>query len=156
MVIFIQLIDNSNSDTCEQIVTPPTLLNELQAEWAPLTDPVFQLTPTSFHVQASVHYEALGSPSISKGTFWEIYSTLLNQFRAIPPNSGFDEAFQLANIAASDEMELMQGVKELRNGDQIVGDHAFVETHAAEFSDSDDLEDDREQRDYAQFTDDEE
>jgi len=41
------------------------MFNDLQQEWALLNDPVFQLTPSSFHNQADTHYTSLGCPGIS-------------------------------------------------------------------------------------------
>lgn len=127
------------------------MLDELQNEWAPLTDPVFQLTPTAFHAPASFHYESMGGPAISSGTFWDIYSALLGRFRARPEpeRHSFDNAFRLANLAAGEVMELMQGVRELRNGDRVVGDHAFIENYAAVFTDDEDEDGEFE----AEFTD---
>jgi hypothetical protein len=76
------------------------IFDELQQEWAPLNDPVFQLTPTSFHSQANDHYTSLGRPSISRGTFWDIYNLLLACFRRGPVDLTLEEEFNLAKIGA--------------------------------------------------------
>ena len=58
------------------------MFDELQQEWAPLDDAVFQLTLPTFHKQEDTHYTSLGCPAISKGTLWSIYTSLLGCFRA--------------------------------------------------------------------------
>ncbi|KAM6489501.1 hypothetical protein JOM56_015058 [Amanita muscaria] len=135
-----------------QILVPPVLFDEMQHEWAPLDDPVFQCTPPTFHIQAEIHYTSIGSPAVSKGTFWDIYASLLASFRDTPEDPTLWVAFRLANLGADEEMELMPGFQELRNGDKIVGDAAFIQgDYAAEFDDSDD-----DLADYAKFSSDDE
>ncbi|KIL56954.1 hypothetical protein M378DRAFT_16621 [Amanita muscaria Koide BX008] len=73
-----------------QLIVPPEMFNELQQEWAPLDDAVFQLTPPGFHAQADAHYTSLGCPAVSRGTFWSVYSALLDRFR-----SGLEDSVSL-------------------------------------------------------------
>ncbi|GLB40063.1 hypothetical protein LshimejAT787_0705730 [Lyophyllum shimeji] len=142
-----------------QIMISSEIFDELQQEWAPLDDPVFQLTPASFHVQADAHYTSLGRPAISKGTFWDVYADLLGCFRAGPVDQTLEQDFNLANLGADWDMELIEGLKEVRAGDEAVGDGVVLGLDGsydeAEFTDSDgensELEDN-----YADFTDNEE
>ena len=83
------------------------MFDGLQREWAPLDDVVFQLTPPSFHAQANAHYASLGRPAVSRGTFWDIYTVLLNCFRTGPEDQTLERVFNLANLGADDEMELI-------------------------------------------------
>lgn len=118
------------------------MFDELQQEWAPLDDAVFQLTPPTFHIQANHHYTTLGCPPISKGTFWEVYAALLDCFRASSVDPTLQDAFCLANLGADDEMELIDGFQELRDLDDIIGDMAITGDYAAEFTDSGDSNED--------------
>jgi hypothetical protein len=103
------------------------MFDELQNEWAPLNDPVFQITPTSFHNQADTHYTALGHPGISRGTFWDIYKSLLACFRRGPVDATLEAEFVLANLGAEQDIALVSGFRDLRNGDEIVGDGVVLQ-----------------------------
>jgi hypothetical protein len=130
------------------------MFDEMQQEWAPLNDPVFQLTPMSFHIQITDHYTSLGCPTISRGTFWNIYKLLLVRFRRVSMDVTFKEEFDLANIGADQDMDLIPGLRQLRIGDEVVGDGVVLQEdyNEADFtSDTDDEEDV-----YADFTDNDE
>ena len=114
------------------------MFDELQQEWAPLDDAVFQLTLPTFHKQADTHYTSLGCPAISKGTLWSIYTSLLGCFRASSVDPTLQHAFHLANLGADDEVELISGLQELWNLDDIVGDMAVSGDYEADFTDSGD------------------
>ena len=118
------------------MIISPEIFDKLQQEWAPLDNVVFQLTPPTFNTQANAYYFSLGSPLVSKGTFWNIYCALLTCFRDGPPDPTLEHAFTLANQAADTEMELLYGLQELRNIDDIIGDGALFQDFAAEFTDS--------------------
>lgn len=119
-----------------QVIVSSDVFDELQHEWAPLDDPVFQVTPTSFHNQATDHYASLGCPAISPGTFWDTYKTLLACFRQNPVDLTFDEEFNLANLAVHDDVDLLQGLRQLQIGDEVVGDGVVLQEDydAAEFT----------------------
>lgn len=115
------------------------MFDELQQEWAPLDDPVFQLTPTSFHNQADNHYTSFGRPGISGGTFWEVYKLLLACFRSGEAvDRALEEEFNLANLGAEEDMALMSGLRQLRLGDEVVGDGVVLheDYEVADFTDS--------------------
>jgi hypothetical protein len=117
------------------------MFDDLQQEWAPLNDPVFQLTPSSFHNQADTHYTSLGRPGISRGTFWDVYKSLLACFRNGPTDKTLEEEFNLANLGAEqDDIELISGLQPLRIGDEIVGDGVVLQDdyYAADFTDEED------------------
>ena len=131
------------------------IFDEMQQEWAPLDDPVSKLTPTSFHNQANDHYNSLGRPAISRGTFWDIYKSLLTCFRQGHVDVTIEEQFNLANLGADQDMDLLPGLREMRIGGEVVGDGvAFQEeNYEAYFTDS---EEDEQGSYAADFTDNEE
>lgn len=118
------------------------MFDEMQQEWAPSDDPVFQLTPTSFHNQADGHYTSLGRPAVSRGTFWDIYKLLLACFRQSPTDLTLEKEFNLANLGANQsDMDLLPGLRGLRIGDEVVGDGVILQDNydEADFtSDEDD------------------
>ena len=114
------------------------MFDELQKEWAPLDDVVFQLTPPAFHEQATAHYQSLGEPPVSGGSFWDVYGALLSCFCETPIDPTLEPAFDLANRGADDEMELVAGLRDLQTIDDIIGEIAAVPVFEAEFSDSED------------------
>ena len=119
------------------------MFDGMQQEWAPLDDPVFQHTPTSFHNQANNYYASLGRPAISRGTFWDVYTLLLACFRQGHVDVTIEEQFNLANLGANQDMDLLPGLREMRMGDEVVGDGAALleDTDKADFtSDSEDEE----------------
>lgn len=119
------------------------MFDEIQQEWAPLDDPVFQLTPTSFHNQASDHYISLGQPAISRGTFWDVYKLLLACFRQGPVDANIEEEFNLSNLGADQDMHLLHGLRELRIGDDVVGDGVVLQEDydEADFTSDEEVED---------------
>ena len=117
------------------------IFDELQTEWAPLDDPVLQITPTSFHNQASNHYTALGRPGISSGTFWDVYKSLLACFRGGPVDATHEADFILANFGAEQNIALVSGLRHLRNDDEIVGDGVVLREDYNEADFTDDEED---------------
>ncbi|KAM6489625.1 hypothetical protein JOM56_014947 [Amanita muscaria] len=121
-----------------QIMISTELFDEMQQEWAPHDDPVFQLTPTSFHNQANNHYGSLGRPAVSRGTFWDIYNALLACFQQDPVNATLEEEFNLANLGADQGMDLLPGFRQLRLGDEVVGDGVVLHGayDEADFTDS--------------------
>ena len=120
------------------MIVSPEIFDELQKEWAPLDDAVFQLTPPTFHKQAMAHYQSLGEPPVSNGSFWDVYSRLLSRFRETPIDPTLEPAFGLANRGADDEMELIAGLRDLRTMDDIIGEMAAAPVFEADFSDSKD------------------
>lgn len=119
------------------------MFDGMQQEWAPLDDPVFQHTLTSFHNQANDYYASLGRPAISRGTFWDVYTLLLACFRQGHVDVTIEEQFNLANLGANQDMDLLPGLREMRMGDEVVGDGAALleDTDKADFtSDSEDEE----------------
>ena len=114
------------------------MFDNLQKEWAPLDDVVFQLTPPAFHEQATAHYRSLGEPPVSGGSFWDVYGALLSCFRETPIDPTLEPAFGLANLGADDEMELVARLRDLRTIDDIIGEIAAAPVFEAEFSDSED------------------
>jgi hypothetical protein len=129
------------------------LFDEMQQEWAPNDNPVFQLTPTSFHNQANNHYGSLGRPAVSRGTFWDIYKALLACFQQDPVNATLEEEFNLANLGADQGMDLLPGFRQLRLGDEVIGDGVVL--HGA-YDEADFTDSETEEPAYAaEFTDDE-
>ena len=134
------------------------MFNELQQEWAPVDDAVFQLTPPGFHAQADAHYTSLGRPAVSRGTLWSVYSALLDCFRSSPEDVSLQDAFHLANLGADDEMELITGLQELRKFDEVIGDIGnyeaeFTESEAEDINDDMEVDNDEHQSIYGDFTD---
>ena len=118
------------------------MFNAMQQEWAPLDDPVFQLTPTSFHNQANDHYISLGQPAISRGTFWDVYKLLLACFQQGPVDATIEDEFNLANLRADQDMDLLPGLWKLRIGDEVVGDGVVLQEDCFEagFTSDEELE----------------
>ena len=125
----------------------------MQQEWAPLDDPVFQPTPTSFHNQANDHYTSLGRPAISRGSFWEVYTSLLSCFRRDPADVTFEQEFNLANFGAEQDVDLLPGLRQLRIGDEVVGDGVVLQENYDEADFTSDTEDNDSEDAYADFTD---
>lgn len=130
------------------------MLNAMEKEWAPHDNPVFQLTPTSFHIQMEHHYTSLGHPAISRGTFWEIYQALLACFRQGPLDENLEQDFCLSNLGADQGMDLLPGLRALQIGDEVVGDGVVLQEDSAEGDFTSDSDEDS--YDAADFTEDEE
>lgn len=135
-----------------QIPVPAVLLDRLEQQYVPRDHSVFELTPPIFHERASAFYEAIGSPVITRDTFWRSYRQLLQCFvdvgQVINPDEPLENVL-IGNFGRIDrfykeEVALLEGMKELRQGGNVVGDQHDVEydtgsdpEYAAFTSDSD-------------------
>ncbi|KAG6818632.1 hypothetical protein H0H93_003299 [Arthromyces matolae] len=107
------------------VLVSPELFDEIEQEWAPPNDPVFQLVPTAFNTRASMLYSALGQPNVSSDTFWDVYKALLAAFREQPHDAQIESALLEANRGEEDEVPLLPGLRDLRPGDSVIGSHGF-------------------------------
>lgn len=101
-------------------------MDEFEAQWAPPNDPVFLLTPTPFDDQAQILYANLGSPPVSSNTFWEVYTNVLGAFRLVNSNVELDNVLSQPIDLAIDDVPLLEGLQDLPNGQDDVGDHGYV------------------------------
>ena len=113
--------------------------DQIERKWAPPDDPVFQLTPRSFHEQASAYYAAMDAPAVCRGTFWKIYSELLSCFHVADDIPNLEQEFYLANLVAEEEVELEEEHRPLRQGDNLVG-HTDVPFDIVDYADFTDEE----------------
>ncbi|KAJ7107132.1 hypothetical protein C8R44DRAFT_637746, partial [Mycena epipterygia] len=109
-----------------KVVVTPDLFDEMEATWASPDDPVFNLVPPSFHAQATELYTAMGNPEVTFNTFWIAYGQLLNAFETL----AVEEALVTDMEAADDHFEhapdLIAGQRELRNGDNVIGEWGYA------------------------------
>jgi hypothetical protein len=134
----------------------PSLLDDIEEIYAPPDHPVFKLVPDAFQAHAERYYEQMGDPVITSDTFWQIYQELLQKFKdhGIIDN---DIILILENhhahctaIHEEEPVPILPGLRNLRNGDNVVGAAAvvaapavpdssmlFVEPEAADFTDTD-------------------
>ncbi|KAJ7836779.1 hypothetical protein B0H14DRAFT_3460501 [Mycena olivaceomarginata] len=104
-----------------QVIIPPELFDEMQDQWAPLNDPVFELTPP-----------------VTSSSFWDVYCTILEWIVQVDKDltTGHDTAFLAP-------MELLPGQKELRQGDDVVAGYKYfggLAKHPQSEEDNDDEE----------------
>jgi len=109
-----------------KVVVTPKLFDKMEQEWAPPDDPVFRLVPPTFAEQATALYAAMGQPAVSSLTFWVVYVDLLAAFRALPSNPQMAEALLRADEGGEEDMELLPGLRELWNGDNVIGQHGYL------------------------------
>jgi hypothetical protein len=142
-----------------QVLVSHELFDEMEQKWAPPDDPVFELVPPLFNTQANAIYVLIGKPPVTSKSFWDVYSKLLQAFRTLPPDSAVTE-FLSGHVIRDDceEVPLLPGLKELRNGDRVVGAHGYHNTGGTPSDDDngDVIQEDEENfREFADFTPDE-
>lgn len=57
-----------------QIIVPDALIKDAEDQWAPHTDPIFDLIPVGCEEHISSVYAELGSPEINISSFWDVYN----------------------------------------------------------------------------------
>jgi hypothetical protein len=124
----------------------------MEARWAPRDNPVFQLVPPTFAQQAADLYSYMGKPAVSSLTFWAVYQGLLAEFHALPDDPRLLEAFFAADEGADDEVDVLAGLRELRHGDNVVGEHGYIHYGGPENPTGAD-EEDTDLREYVDFSD---
>ncbi|KAJ7150864.1 hypothetical protein C8R43DRAFT_951294 [Mycena crocata] len=146
-----------------KVLVTPALFDEMETTWAPADDPVFELTPHSFNMQASAIFLHMGSPEVDRDNFWMIYTDLLDGFKtmALYTDPAFHNLLANADDYFEVPMELIPDQQELRNGANVVGGALgydyFGGLAVPPAMDTIELdpEEDIDPREYAVFTDDE-
>lgn len=54
------------------------MLDEAEHQWAPCTDPIFELIPRECDKHISSVYAKLGSLGVNFSSFWDVYNQLCN------------------------------------------------------------------------------
>ncbi|KAJ7357893.1 hypothetical protein DFH08DRAFT_911633 [Mycena albidolilacea] len=121
-----------------KVIIPPELFDEMQDQWAPLNDPVFELTSPVFTRKICEIYESLGRPEVTSSSFWDVYCTILEWIVQVDEDltTGHDTAFLAP-------MELLPGQKELHQGDDVVAGYKYfggLAKHPQSEEDNDDKE----------------
>ena len=99
----------------------------MEQRWAPRDLPVFRLVPETFDEQANLLYDNLGRPAVSSSSFWDVYKQLLSAFRALPASPLLDEAVLAAAAdVVEEEVPLLPGLRDLRYGNDGIGDLGYV------------------------------
>jgi len=99
----------------------------MEQRWAPRDLPVFQLVPHAFDEQANFLYSNIGCPAVSSSTFWDVYKQLLSAFWALPATPLLDEAVSAAAaFVEGEEVPLLPGLRDLRYGDDGIGDLGYT------------------------------
>lgn len=135
-----------------QIPVPVELLDSMEEMYAPPEHPVFQLTPPGFDIRARFLYEEMGQPIINKDSFWNTYKDLLHRFQQPAEDTELDEVLathtetmQRLHDLSWDEIPLLEGLKELREGGLVIGEGYGDDTAGSSNGDG---------PEYADFTDD--
>ncbi|KAI9452828.1 hypothetical protein F5148DRAFT_1330590 [Russula earlei] len=106
-----------------KVVVSSDIFDKMEQEWVQPHSPVFQLVLPTFAKQITTLYQTMGEPAVSCLTFWKIYQDLLALFRALPDDPQLAGALHLADEGANEEVQLLAGLRELRHGDNVVGEH---------------------------------
>ncbi|KAJ6486345.1 hypothetical protein DFH09DRAFT_948853 [Mycena vulgaris] len=103
-----------------------SLFGEMEENWAPPTDQVFELVPPAFHELASTLYLGLNSPPVTLTTFWEVYIELKAAFLMHAINDDLQAQMEAADASFEFEMELLADQAELRNGANVVAGFEYA------------------------------
>ncbi|KAJ7139358.1 hypothetical protein C8R44DRAFT_605301, partial [Mycena epipterygia] len=109
-----------------KVIVPPELFNEMEQQWAPSEDPVFQLAPPVFTTKILELYESLGSPAVSSNNFWEVYTALLNGIVLIDHDDELTANIQDMDAAFDSPIELIPSQKPLRQGYNAVAGYVYL------------------------------
>ena len=107
-----------------QIPVSSEVLDSVEAQFAPPSDPVFQMVPPLFDQRAHEHYMKIGQPTIASKTLWMVYRQLLQQFQVEDDEELTESLAAHKSMQASlhdENMELLLNMKPFRNGAGIVG-----------------------------------
>jgi len=108
-----------------KIPVSPELFDQVEAQFAPQDDPVFQLVPPLFDARANDLYLNIGQPVVASDTLWTIFRQLLEQFRTREEDVELLDtlaAYEITHASLRDEkMLLLANMQPFRNGQGIVG-----------------------------------
>ncbi|KAJ6534299.1 hypothetical protein B0H19DRAFT_1272015 [Mycena capillaripes] len=100
------------------VIVPPELFDEMEAQWAPQDDPVFQLTPPVFTAKIRAIYESFDSPPVTSDNFWDLYRSLLTAIT--PIQDELSDAIENYENGFDCQIELIPNQKPLREGVDVV------------------------------------
>ena len=93
--------------------------------YAPSDHPVFQLVPPLFEEHAQELYSKIRRPTVTSDTFWNVYLQLLHEFRSLGNNPVVTQVLaeyqEMTQVVEEEDVQLLPGLRHLRNGDNIVG-----------------------------------
>ncbi|KAI1781732.1 hypothetical protein LXA43DRAFT_1036355 [Ganoderma leucocontextum] len=145
-----------------KIEVPMHVIDNVEAEWAPPDHPIFQLVPLLFRERIDGHLQDLGNPAISADSFWIVYLSVLGRF--VSPDDGhiLDRTIQTAisqhviseRQAISEPIAIIPGLRQLRQGDRLVGNQLLQPPRTVEVQPV--FDDEGDMVGYAEFTDEEE
>jgi hypothetical protein len=94
--------------------------------------PVFQLVPPLFEERAQELYSKIGRPTVTSDMFWNVYLQLLQEFRSLGNNPAVTQVLaeyqEITQVVEEEDVQLFPGLRDLRNGDNIVGPHGDLYT----------------------------
>ncbi|KAF7424812.1 hypothetical protein PC9H_010123 [Pleurotus ostreatus] len=119
-----------------KIPVSPDLVDRAEQDHAPPGHEVHELVPPIFAARAHELYTKLGNPPVTSASFWDVYKTMLWEFCNTPtplshPIASVLTAFDASKHVAPPDPEnplpenivpLLPGLKELRAGDDMVGE----------------------------------
>lgn len=105
----------------EQIKVNPKSVEYVRSLYAPPDNPVFELVPQTFATYAAKIYKTMGEPTVTRENVWAVYLALLDSFHQLEEILEDDHVqwHHIATLAREDnpeELELLQGLRELPNG----------------------------------------
>nr|VWP02435.1 N/A [Ganoderma boninense] len=113
-----------------KIEVPMTIIDEVEMEWAPPDHLIFELVPELFQERIQTFLQDLGNPVLNADTFWIVYVSVLGRF--VSPNDGhvidptIINAVQQNMVSEqgiiSEPLAIIPGLRQLRQGDRLVGD----------------------------------
>lgn len=109
-----------------QVAVPPELVDEVEQQWAPEAHPIFQLVDPVIGEKIDLVFTELGSPEVTSQSFWPVYlqvlhGMLVNQQLHPEQQAHCAAANQSAERFAAEPIILLPGLRDLREGDTVVG-----------------------------------
>ncbi len=111
-----------------QVDVSQDVFDAMETKFAPQDNPVFQLVPPLFHEMAEDYYAAIGRPTVTHATFWEVYQALLSEILQ------HDDVPDMENIPQSDAhvydgdapaVALIPDLQDLDFGEHVAGPGGF-------------------------------
>jgi hypothetical protein len=108
---------------------PSNVIEDVREHYAPSDDPCFQLVPPSILGVLKHLFYNMGEPAVTRENIWDVYQTLRNKMEeyCLGPALNNHDLHSALIIQPDDTsiIPLTEGLRELRNGDAVVGHNGF-------------------------------
>ncbi|PPQ83249.1 hypothetical protein CVT24_001149 [Panaeolus cyanescens] len=97
------------------------IVEQVRKEFAPPTDPVFELVPPKFAKYADILFESMGRPVLTTENVWDVYRELLHRFEHLDDAADFVDCWEVYYMMLTDDDQHLGNGLQAPEGQELAG-----------------------------------